>query len=639
MATMSENVIVADLTGEDKLRYDSDIKVVNILLLGLPVDIYTIINHYQTAKEIWGRFKELMEGTELTKFTKLINDMRIIPMTMSPMQINMKFVNHLQPEWSRTQATIQNSQVTVQNVQATVNFKADNVDAYDSDCDDEATSNSIFMANLSPVGSLNDDTVEPRYDSDIHSKSWDILKTSYLIMSLLTIGNGEDNYVPPSIQKNDMMLFVIEQMKSQVEKCNMVNQESKSVNESLTSELERYKERVKLLEYAVKDGHSEQAAYLSRTKLYSVTPLPKSKVIPKVVEKNDLSKSVNSHLTTKKIIEKCIKVLAPGLLKIESEPINAYFKNNKAMHRDYLKITKEHVATLQELLVEARALKPLDEHISHASKFVERIQELLVYVSASCPFTQSENEKWGPATRHKRNNKPYVDASRTKPTIKTITKEHAVKQNTRKTDNTMFPSIVADKALKQEVVMAVPIEDGAGHTLERIKLEYEWKPPLCLECHVFGHDSNSFPKKAHEAVKPSSNSGLETKQQDGFTTVTHKKKKTKNQANVQPKQFGGLKLNKPTSTMVWNKKATQPRRVEKGESPNAQNHKDKPATNPTKNEIRYKPQRKAEALFEERIRLANWWRTSEEVDEDINLEEPPGQAMSHANKGNSVPHG
>ncbi|GKE32074.1 hypothetical protein Tco_1451396 [Tanacetum coccineum] len=75
--------------------------------------------------------------------------------------------------------------------------------------------------------------------------------------------------------------------------------------------------------------------------------------------------------------------------------------------------------------------------------------------------------------------------------------------------------------------------------------------------------------------------------------------------------------------MVWNKKATQPERVEK----------------------------------------ANWWRTrrlsgvmikhgenakhavstinesdSEEVNEDINLEEPPGQAMSHANKGNLVPH-
>ncbi|GJZ53852.1 hypothetical protein Tco_0608737 [Tanacetum coccineum] len=41
-----------DLKGDDKLRYDSDIKAVNILLLGFPVDIYTLINHYQTAKEI-----------------------------------------------------------------------------------------------------------------------------------------------------------------------------------------------------------------------------------------------------------------------------------------------------------------------------------------------------------------------------------------------------------------------------------------------------------------------------------------------------------------------------------------------------------------------------------------------------------
>nr|GEW82542.1 zf-CCHC domain-containing protein/DUF4219 domain-containing protein/UBN2 domain-containing protein [Tanacetum cinerariifolium] len=118
-----------DLAGEDKLRYDSDIKVVNILLLGLPVDIYTLINYYQTAKEMWDRIKELMKGTEMTKqerqsmlydefdrftsepgesihsyylrFTKLINDMEMISMTMSPMQINTKFVNHLQPEWSR----------------------------------------------------------------------------------------------------------------------------------------------------------------------------------------------------------------------------------------------------------------------------------------------------------------------------------------------------------------------------------------------------------------------------------------------------------------------------------------------------------------------------------------------------------
>ncbi|GJT10263.1 hypothetical protein Tco_0857305 [Tanacetum coccineum] len=80
-------------------------------------------------------------------------------------------------------------------------------------------------------------------------------------------------------------------------------------------------------------------------------------------------------------------------LKIESEIINAYFKSNKAVHRDYLKVTKEHVTTLQELLEQARVLKTLDENLVYACKFAECIRDLLVYVSASCPFTQSGNEK------------------------------------------------------------------------------------------------------------------------------------------------------------------------------------------------------------------------------------------------------
>ncbi|GJW22488.1 hypothetical protein Tco_0033110 [Tanacetum coccineum] len=55
-------------------------------------------------------------------------------------------------------------------LQATTNFKADHVDAYDSDCDDKATANAIFMASLSLVGSINDDTVGPPYDSNIFSE-------------------------------------------------------------------------------------------------------------------------------------------------------------------------------------------------------------------------------------------------------------------------------------------------------------------------------------------------------------------------------------------------------------------------------------------------------------------------------------
>nr|GEV39633.1 reverse transcriptase domain-containing protein [Tanacetum cinerariifolium] len=137
-------------------------------------------------------------------------------------------------------------------LQAIANFKADQVDVYDSDGDDKVTANEIFVENFSPVGSLNDDTVKPRYDSDIlfevphydtyhdsdmlnsniqelgyieniisNNEPYDELTGNSNVISytdyMLTIGNNEDNYVPPFIQKNDMILYVIKQMKSQVE--------------------------------------------------------------------------------------------------------------------------------------------------------------------------------------------------------------------------------------------------------------------------------------------------------------------------------------------------------------------------------------------------------------------------------------
>nr|GEY40342.1 retrovirus-related Pol polyprotein from transposon TNT 1-94 [Tanacetum cinerariifolium]GEY40680.1 retrovirus-related Pol polyprotein from transposon TNT 1-94 [Tanacetum cinerariifolium] len=133
----------------------------------------------------------------------------------------------------------------------------------------------------------------------------------------------------------------------------------------------------------------------SGTKIYTVTLFPKSKFIPKVVEKNDLSKAITSHLTTNKIIEKCTKVLTPSLLKIETEPIYAYFKNNRVVLRDYLRVNKEHVATLQEILEQAKAFKPLDEHIGRV---------ISTNASGSKPRSNTKNDKIPqPSSRSKKN--------------------------------------------------------------------------------------------------------------------------------------------------------------------------------------------------------------------------------------------
>ncbi|GJT07801.1 hypothetical protein Tco_0842263 [Tanacetum coccineum] len=59
--------VYSDLSPEDKDRYNANIRETNILFQGLPKDIYTLINHYTEAKDIWDNVKMLLEGSELTK--------------------------------------------------------------------------------------------------------------------------------------------------------------------------------------------------------------------------------------------------------------------------------------------------------------------------------------------------------------------------------------------------------------------------------------------------------------------------------------------------------------------------------------------------------------------------------------------
>nr|GEX34889.1 integrase, catalytic region, zinc finger, CCHC-type, peptidase aspartic, catalytic [Tanacetum cinerariifolium] len=59
--------VYSDLISEEKDRSNADIRATNILLQGLLKDIYTLINHYTDAKDIWDNVKMLLEGSELTK--------------------------------------------------------------------------------------------------------------------------------------------------------------------------------------------------------------------------------------------------------------------------------------------------------------------------------------------------------------------------------------------------------------------------------------------------------------------------------------------------------------------------------------------------------------------------------------------
>ncbi|GJR09178.1 hypothetical protein Tco_0791830 [Tanacetum coccineum] len=55
-----------DLTDKEKIHEECDIRSTNIVLQGLPPDVYNLVNHHTIAKEIWDRVKLLIEGAELS---------------------------------------------------------------------------------------------------------------------------------------------------------------------------------------------------------------------------------------------------------------------------------------------------------------------------------------------------------------------------------------------------------------------------------------------------------------------------------------------------------------------------------------------------------------------------------------------
>ncbi|GJX62113.1 hypothetical protein Tco_0295013 [Tanacetum coccineum] len=55
-----------ELTKQKWLQDVSDVQETNIVLQGLPLDVYALVNHCQSAKDIWERVKLLMKGTELS---------------------------------------------------------------------------------------------------------------------------------------------------------------------------------------------------------------------------------------------------------------------------------------------------------------------------------------------------------------------------------------------------------------------------------------------------------------------------------------------------------------------------------------------------------------------------------------------
>ncbi|GJZ68687.1 hypothetical protein Tco_0631927 [Tanacetum coccineum] len=105
------------------------VPAIQTILLGLPKDIYAAVDSCETAQEIWLRVQQMMKGSDIGiqekkamlfnewerftstdgesiesyyhRFSKLMNDFKRNKYFPKKIASNLKFLNNLQPEWSR----------------------------------------------------------------------------------------------------------------------------------------------------------------------------------------------------------------------------------------------------------------------------------------------------------------------------------------------------------------------------------------------------------------------------------------------------------------------------------------------------------------------------------------------------------
>ncbi|GKB75151.1 hypothetical protein Tco_0936563 [Tanacetum coccineum] len=159
-------------------------------------------------------------------------------------------------------AESQNTQTTMTHNAA---FQANDLDAYDSDCNEASDAKAILMANLfsydpdviSEMYYSEQPTFNPDSDIEITSDSNIISYDQYLKE---TESAAVQNTTLTS-QQIAMIMSAFEEITNKVTQCTAESLKHKNENESLTAELERYKERVKMFK-------ERQNVYLNKREKY-----------------------------------------------------------------------------------------------------------------------------------------------------------------------------------------------------------------------------------------------------------------------------------------------------------------------------------------------------------------------------------
>nr|GEW90853.1 hypothetical protein [Tanacetum cinerariifolium] len=335
-------------------------------------------------------------------------------------------------------------------------FQTDDLDAFASDCDDVPLAKAVLMANLSS------------YDSDVLSEESKINKDKYLdeVIDLQKKRKALDNVV----YKIDLVHIDVNSLAAINDYKSMQQSFVDEYNETLVLKADLAKKN-DMIEKAVYNELLKQCFRLENWCISLEIKLQQSKEsfqnnipshnydAPELKEFfiiNELqaqlkAKNVSieklkeyvANIKGKNVVDSVqnvqnLNVLTSKVYKLDLPPLSPCIKNNMAAHVDYLKHTQENDDKLCEIIEHARDLRPLDSNLASACKFVTRIQESLVYVSATCPSSKHVSDKLVAVTPINRTRKVKVTESND--TSKDNTQKQVQPQEKQTTKNSLTPS-------------------------------------------------------------------------------------------------------------------------------------------------------------------------------------------------------
>nr|GEV92975.1 hypothetical protein [Tanacetum cinerariifolium] len=232
----------------------------NIILQGLPPEVYALVSTHKVAKKLWERIQMLMQGTSVTKqemeckmydefdklayrkgesprdfyliFLMLLNDMNIYNMKLEQFQVNTKFLNTLPPDWSKFVIDVK----LVRDMHTT---NVDQLHAY--------LGQHEYHTNEGK-GHMSKKCIKPKRKID---EAW--FKDKVLLVqaqaNVQVLHEEELEFlVDPRIAETQSTQYVIVLMENlSYDGSDNLVEDNKNVNEILTAELERYKDQVRIL--------------------------------------------------------------------------------------------------------------------------------------------------------------------------------------------------------------------------------------------------------------------------------------------------------------------------------------------------------------------------------------------------------